>query len=140
LKGPRAWNSARSVQALGVVAQRTILLVEDDFDLRSEIQRLLEEAGYRVIPAGNGADALLILRHSDPPDLILFDLMLPLVSGWELSAEISQEPKLAAIPRVVLSSIADRREASVLRVPVENCVKKPFALQELLFVIRQLIP
>jgi len=128
------------VQDLGVVAQRTILLVEDDFDLRSEIQRLLEEAGYRVMPAGNGADALLILQHAEPPDLILFDLMLPLVSGWEFSAEISQDARLAAIPRVVLSAIADRREALVLRVPPENCVKKPFAPEELLFLIRQLIP
>jgi CheY-like chemotaxis protein len=128
------------VQELGVVAQRTILLVEDDFDLRSEIQRLLEEAGYRVTPAGNGADALLILRHSDPPDLILFDLMLPLVSGWDFSAEVSQDAKLAAIPRVVLSSVADRREASVLRVPAENCVKKPFLREELLSLIRALVP
>ena len=122
------------------MAQRTILLVEDDFDLRSEIQRLLEEAGYRVVPAGNGADALLILQHSDPPDLILFDLMLPLMSGWELSTEISKDAKLAAIPRVVLSSIADRREASVLRVPAENCVKKPFLPEELLSLIRALVP
>ncbi len=83
------------------MAQGTILLVEDDFDLRSEIQRLLEEAGYRVVPAGNGADALLILQHSDPPDLILFDLMLPLLSGWEFSAEVSRDAKLARIPRIV---------------------------------------
>jgi len=122
------------------VAQGTILLVEDDFDLRSEIQRLLEEAGYRVVPAGNGADALLILQHSDPPDLILFDLMLPLLSGWEFSAEVSRDAKLARIPRIVLSAVADLREATVLRVPPENCVKKPFAPEELLFLIRQLIP
>ena len=66
--------------------------------------------------------------------------MLPLVSGWEFSAEISEDARLAAIPRVVLSAIADRREALVLRVPPENCVKKPFAPEELLFLIRQLIP
>ncbi|HTD53564.1 MAG TPA: response regulator [Thermoanaerobaculia bacterium] len=122
------------------MAQRTILLVEDDFDLRGEIQRLLEEAGYRVVPAGNGADALLILQHSDPPDLILLDLMLPLMSGWEFSAEVSRDARLVAIPRVILSSIADRREATVLRVPAENCVKKPFLPEELLSLIRALIP
>ena len=120
------------------MAQKTILLVEDDFDLRGEIQSLLEEAGYRVVPAGNGADALLILLHADSPDLILFDLMLPLMSGWDFSAEVSRDVRLSKIPRVVLSSIADRREASVLRVPPENCVKKPFDPEELIGLIRRL--
>ena len=122
------------------MTQRTILLVEDDVDLRAEIQRLLEEKGYRVVPAGNGADALLILQHADPPDLILFDLILPLMSGWEFSAEIVRDARLAQIPRIVLSAIADRREASLLQVPPENCVKKPFQPEELLSLIRSLIP
>jgi two-component system response regulator CpxR len=107
------------------VAQRTVLLVEDDFDLRSELQSLLEEAGYRVLTAGNGVDALLILQHGDPPGLILLDLMLPLMSGWEFSAQVAEDDRLAKIPRVVLSSVADRREASLPKVPAENCVKKP---------------
>ena len=65
---------------------RTVLLVEDDLDIRDVLQDLLEGEGYDVIPAANGKQALDFLTLNDPPgaDLVILDLMMPMVSGWEV--------------------------------------------------------
>jgi CheY-like chemotaxis protein len=116
---------------------KTILLVEDHPGLRADMAAFLEEEGYAVTPAANGVDALLILQHGSPPDLILLDLMLPLMSGWDLSAELARDEKLARIPVVILSGVVDAQEAALLRVDPENCVRKPFRPHDLLATVRR---
>src|SRR5215813_674715 len=69
------------------IPSKTILLVEDDPSLRVATTTFLEDEGFCVMPASTGADALLILMHIDTPDLIVLDLVLPLMSGWDVSAE-----------------------------------------------------
>jgi two-component system, sensor histidine kinase and response regulator len=116
---------------------RTILLIEDDPSVRFETATFLEDEGYDVIPATTGADALLILRHIDPPDLIVLDLMLPLLSGWDVSAELAKDERLARVPVVIFSGVVDRKEAALLRVKPENCIKKPVRADELLAAVRR---
>ena len=116
---------------------KRILLVEDDPSLRFETAAFLEDEGYSVIPASTGSDALLILMHMDPPDLIILDLILPLMSGWDVSAELAKDERLARVPVIIFSGVADPNEAALLRVQPENCIKKPVRVDKLLATVRR---
>lgn len=116
---------------------KTILLIEDDSDVRSETAAFLEDQGFAVMPASTGTDALLILKHIDPPDLIVMDLMLPFMSGWDVSAELAKDERLARVPVIIFSGVVDRKEAALLRVQPENCIKKPVHPDKLLAAVRR---
>jgi CheY-like chemotaxis protein len=116
---------------------KTILLIEDDPGVRSGTAAFLENEGFSVMPASTGADALLILKHTEPPDLIVLDLMLPVMSGWDVRAELAKDERLARVPVVIFSGVVDRQEAALLHVRPENCVKKPVRPRELLAVVRR---
>jgi two-component system response regulator CpxR len=118
-------------------SSKTILLIEDDPELRSETAVFLEDEGYVVIPAATGADAMLILNHIDPPGLIVLDLMLPLMSGWDVSAELAKDERLARVPIVIFSGVVDPNEAALLRVEPQNCVRKPVRAGDLLATVRR---
>lgn len=84
-----------------------ILLVEDDQDLRESLQILIRRRGFNIDTAENGRDALEKIRPDAPPCLILLDLMMPVMDGWQLRAELLKRPPLAEIPVVLLSGVAD---------------------------------
>src|SRR2546427_10339958 len=86
---------------------RPILLVEDDPDVRDALRLTLEDAGYDVVCAGEGREALARVRASPPPSLILLDLMLPVMDGFEFRVQQMQDPSIASIPVVVFSCGAD---------------------------------
>ena len=111
---------------------KCILLVEDDELLRGAMQMVLEWEGYRVACAGDGREALDFLRAGETPALILLDVMLPVLDGWQFRREQRRDPELAAIPVVVVSGLdaADCPDAAAH-------VRKPFELQELLEAVRR---
>lgn len=87
--------------------QGYVLIIDDDAAIREALILALEDEGYQVQSANNGRDALDRLRRSPrKPDLILLDLMMPVMSGWDFRREQERDPELADIPVVVLS--ADR--------------------------------
>ena len=83
--------------------RRSVLIVEDHPELRRTLTDLLQEAGYAVTSAADGQEALAGLRNAPPPDLILLDLMMPVMDGWEFRRRQRQDGALAAIPVVVIS-------------------------------------
>jgi CheY-like chemotaxis protein len=85
---------------------RTVLIVEDDQDIRDTMAAVLEAQGFEVDVAGNGADALEALRAGRRPDVILLDLMMPVMDGWQFRAEQQKDPALADIPVVLVSAFA----------------------------------
>ncbi len=92
--------SAQPLQSRG-----TIMVVEDDHDIRVSVRALLEEEGYRVITVTNGLSALSALeRDEDMPQLILLDLMLPVMDGWHFAERIRLNPRLATIPIAIMSA------------------------------------
>src|SRR5688572_9405398 len=93
-----------------MVNDKTILLVEDDLDSREALDHLLSDAGYEVISATSGRQAIeyLLADPSRPPDVVILDLMLPIVSGWRVLEMIRSDPRLAGIPVVVTTGISDR--------------------------------
>ncbi|HEU4324513.1 MAG TPA: response regulator transcription factor [Roseiflexaceae bacterium] len=110
----------------------SILVVEDDEFIRLMLAEALTDEGYSVLAAENGRMALDLLHAcARLPALILLDLMMPVMSGWEFCAELDRDPALAGIPVVVLSAMPQpAAQASGLR--VEAVVAKPVDLDELL--------
>ena len=86
-----------------------ILVVEDDDDIRDSLKELLEEEGYRVDTAANGEQALGRLS-GEPPHLILLDLMMPVMDGWEFQKQLRQIPCFARVPIIVISASKFSRE------------------------------
>lgn len=82
---------------------RVVFVVEDDADIRDMIREILELEGYSVRTASDGAKALEQIRLGEAPRLILLDLMMPGMNGWEFRSAQLDDPRLAKIPVIVLS-------------------------------------
>ena len=111
-----------------------LLVVDDDRELRESLCEFLEEAGYDVDSAKNGADALEHLTAGTPPDLILLDLVMPGMNGWQFHQAQKQTPALAAIPLIVMTSNRDVKE---LPSGPDAVVYKPLRLDQLLATIER---
>jgi CheY-like chemotaxis protein len=84
--------------------RRTVLVVDDDFDLRQTLREILEDEGYVVDTAANGREALDLLHRSNPPRVVVLDLMMPVMDGWQLLDELKRDDALSAVPVVVISA------------------------------------
>jgi len=115
---------------------RPILVVEDDPDVRDALRLVLEQAGYAVVCAAEGREALDRLRDC-APSLILLDLMLPVMDGFEFRVQQLQDPAIAGIPVIVFSCGADIQE-KVAPMRVAACLRKPVDVDALLDLIRVL--
>ena len=103
-------------------APRTILVVEDEPDLLEVTRFALECEGFAVETARNGQEALELLRAGARPGLVLLDLMMPVMNGWELLDKIARTPSLQGIPIVVLTAATSadvHGAAAILRKPLE---------------------
>jgi CheY-like chemotaxis protein len=86
-------------------SRSTVLVVEDDHDIRVSVRNLLEDEGYRVLTVTDGRAALDLLERAEPsPALIILDLMLPVMDGWEFAERLRALPRLAGIPIVIMSA------------------------------------
>jgi CheY-like chemotaxis protein len=113
-----------------------ILVVEDDQEIRYCLSELLEEEGYQVRGVANGREALAYLRAAhQPPRLILLDLAMPVMDGWQFRSEQKRDPALAKIPVVVVA--AAKHGALVADVEAEAFVPKPLDLDHFLDTIKQ---
>lgn len=107
-----------------------ILIVEDHSMLREALAELLRMDGYRTVEAANGEEALAILRSSARSDLILLDLMMPVMDGWKFLDMQRKDSILAAIPVVVMSAVpafTPPEGASIV-----GTVQKPYELSSLM--------
>jgi two-component system, cell cycle response regulator DivK len=117
-----------------------ILVVEDQEDNRRIIRDLLESVGYQLIEAVDGAEGVRLAK-SERPDLILMDIQLPVLDGYEATRRIKAEPELAAIPIVVVTSYAlSGDDAKAAAAGCDAYVAKPFSPRALLATIRKLLP
>jgi CheY-like chemotaxis protein len=107
-----------------------VLIAEDDDDVRDNLALLLEIRGYSVAKAANGRQALDLLVQAGAPCLLLLDLMMPVMDGWQLRAELLKDPFLARIPVVLLSGMADVDKAAQHLAAVEY-LNKPVDLKKL---------
>ena len=110
-----------------------ILLIEDDPDLADAIVEVLQTEGYRVNYAPDGKAALNALAKGKLPDLILLDLMMPNMNGWEFRGAQLHDPRLAQIPVVVLSATGE----SSRPIAANLVLRKPVALDSLLSAVKK---
>lgn len=117
------------------VADRTILVVEDEADLRETLAIALEHEQFEVRQSGNGRDALCLLESSIAlPSVILLDLMMPVMNGATFMRELRARPRLAQIPVVVLSAAVQYIETP----GATAAFRKPVSLEVLVRTLRAL--
>jgi two-component system response regulator FlrC len=109
---------------------KTVLVVDDDEAICSAMRDALERHGYRVLSARNGVEALSVLGGTRV-NLIVLDLMMPGMSGWEVLTAQAGDPKMCGTPVLIVSALRDVSEPSHLGV-VRLALQKPFRLHELL--------
>jgi DNA-binding response OmpR family regulator len=118
----------------------TILLIDDEIELRATVSRLLQRAGYEVVTAANGAEALATARFVRA-DLIITDILMPEKEGLETIAELRREfPKLPVIA-VSGGGIVDPESYLTLaqKLGADRTLEKPFGFQELLSTVQELL-
>jgi CheY-like chemotaxis protein len=107
-----------------------ILVVEDDEDAREAMVALLQMKGYRAVPAGNGREALDYLDRAVTPDLIILDLWMPVMDGWQFRTEQIKNPRLAEIPVIVVTALSDQVD-----VDANEVIIKPVDVNRLLTTV-----
>lgn len=135
---PAARPVQHASQRRAASAERgTILVAEDDDEIREAVADALTCAGYDVVLVGNGETALTVLRGMPRlPDLILLDLMMPRMDGWEFRQAQRRDPELASIPVVVVTAHAAQRKDEWMPCCAE-LLHKPVGLDALLDVVRR---
>ena len=115
---------------------KRILVVEDQEDLRAILRDLLSGSGYEVIEAANGQEGVSKAK-SERPDLILMDIQMPVLDGYETTRQIKADPNLKATPIIAVSSYAMKGDEEKARAAgCEHYVTKPYSPIQLLKVIR----
>jgi len=115
---------------------QTILICDDETPLR-ELVRVSLGSGYRYLEAHDGAVAVALARE-EQPDLVVVDLMLPVVSGLDVVEELRADPALASVPVLVVSAWSQSREAALVA-GADRFVSKPFDPAELAAIVEELL-
>ena len=119
---------------------RCILVVEDQEDNRRILRDLLTSSGYRLVEAEDGEQALTMAERQRP-DLILMDVQIPLIDGYEVTRRLKADPVLRAIPIIVVTSYALSGDESKARAAgCDAYVTKPYSPRALLAKIREFVP
>jgi signal transduction histidine kinase len=112
---------------------KRILIVDDDAAIRRELSEVLASEGYAVTAVGDGRQALGYLQGHPAPALILLDLMMPVMDGWEFAATMRAEAAFARIPLVVMSCL-EKSEANASLLGASGVLRKPLRLEKLIDV------
>ncbi|HEX8954087.1 MAG TPA: response regulator [Polyangia bacterium] len=118
----------------------TLLVVDDEPEINKLVARIFEKRGYRVIAALDGAEALLAVQR-DRPDLVILDLNLPKIDGWEVCRRLKSDPATRDIPIVMLTAAhANVDDAEIgLGLGADEYVAKPFVKAVLLHNVERLL-
>lgn len=125
----------------GVTARcrsRRVLIVEDDFAIRSSLSEALRQDGFEVLTAPNGHAALETLRRGPAPSAILLDLMMPVMDGWDFRHEQLKDPAVKDVPIVVITATGFSIETVRTQFGNVALVPKPIAYAELLRALSRL--
>ena len=119
----------------------SVLVVDDDPSIRKMIIAALRREGplYSFMEAPNGRDALDLMRSAHP-DVVVLDLMMPVVSGWDVLRERAQDDELRAIPVIVVSANRDPELATAVNAGICAFLPKPFDIGALSALVRSCIP
>jgi DNA-binding response OmpR family regulator len=123
-----------------VAAINTALLIEDNADVAYLLQHMLQRDGYAVQTLGNGRDAQKYIAESKATDVVILDLMLPYIDGYELLTQIRESASWRKVPVVVLSGkVSERDIVRAIELGADDFVTKPYKPLELSARIRRCI-
>jgi chemosensory pili system protein ChpA (sensor histidine kinase/response regulator) len=111
-----------------------VAIVEDDSEFRNMLRELLEEEQYRVVAVANGAEALEKLRGDTLPNVILLDVSMPVMDGFDFLRYRSEDPQLATVPVVLVTNAKPHERPTI---GVNDVVRKPIDIDEILFAIKR---
>ncbi|MCU1282513.1 MAG: response regulator [bacterium] len=114
---------------------RLVLVVDDDDDIRECVANALTDEGYVVITASDGREAIAVLESTPRPCVVLLDLMMPVMTGWQVVDWVRADDTLADLPLVVVSAVASSAPANATSV-----LQKPVALDPLLNAVARYCP
>ena len=116
---------------------KCILVVEDDEPIRDLMSEILNCVGYTVETAGDGLQALECVR-ARPPDVIVLDLMMPIMDGWTFLQHFRTDAQVSSTPVLVTSAYRELKD-NARKLDVQACLAKPFEINELLGAIEHLL-
>lgn len=133
---PRPAGAATQASAAhdGGIATATIVVVDDERDIRFLLRFVLEKRGYRVCEAVHGANALDVIR-AEQPALVITDLMMPVMDGGELAGSLRDASETAHIPTILVSACPERAPHDYF----DRVMRKPFLPSELVAVVEELL-
>ena len=119
---------------------KSIMTVEDNKDTREVIKLILNKEGYKIIEADSGEDCLKKIKK-EPPNLILMDIMMPSMSGWDTVTEIRKNKKWDKIKICFLSvvEISEERRKALKKSGIQGYIMKPFQKEQLIKEVKRLI-
>jgi CheY-like chemotaxis protein len=120
----------------GASLRSPILIVDDDDELRDVLALALQAVGYTVMTARDGSEAIALLRCGHVPAVILLDLVMPIMTGWEFCELQQADPEIADIPVLVMSSAARSDPTAPFFFGAVDTLRKPISFEELLRKIR----
>ncbi len=119
---------------------KTIMVVDDEPDILLTISQMLEIKGFNVISVQNGKECLDKLNEASTyPDLIVLDIMMPGVSGWDVAANIKENPEWKNIPIVFLTAKGDTMSMGMGEMASEDYIVKPFDINNLIERIQKIL-
>jgi two-component system alkaline phosphatase synthesis response regulator PhoP len=111
---------------------KTILVVDDEPDILLTVAQTLEIYGYNVIKAKNGQECIeKLCEMGNNPDLVLLDIMMPEISGWDVAAKIKENPAWKEIPIVFLTAKGDTMSIGMGNLAAVDYIVKPFDVKDL---------
>jgi two-component system response regulator MprA len=119
------------------LAGLTLLVVEDNEILREGLAAVLRREGCAVALAADGEEALAYLRAKPPPDLVLLDMMMPRVDGWEFLVERRRNPALAAVPVVITTALSIANAEWATSLGAAGLLRKPVETEALIREVRR---
>jgi len=120
---------------------KTILVVDDFQDIIFSVKCVLEDTTkeYQVIGADSGEKCLQVLEGGPLPDLILLDIMMPGMSGWDVAARIKENERWSAVPIIFLTALGDEMSAGLGLLASEDYIVKPFDIVKLKEYVKRII-
>jgi len=117
---------------------KKVMVVDDEEDIRISVSQVLEICGYEVIEAENGFDCLKQLEQGRP-DLVILDIMMPGMSGWDVAARIKENHEWSAIPIVFLTAKGDDMSRGMGGLMSEEYIVKPFDVVKLKICVERIL-
>ena len=133
-------NSLSTADSAAALACPLILVVEDNADMREFLQRILKRRGYHYAGAVDGAEGVAV-ASAERPDLILMDLALPVLDGYEATRILKANPDFAATPIIAVTAharVVDQERA--LEAGCDAYISKPYSIRQLFELIEQFLP